>query len=151
MISQAQPQHASVISALAQRSKAHWGYDEAFMKQVKAELTYCAADIKQNPTFVAKQGSNLLGFYQLIHVNDQTIELDALFVAPDVIGKAVGKQLFAHAVVQARLMGYQMLSLQSDPYAAGFYIKNGGVTVGEEPPLSIAGRLLQSMVFDLQK
>ena len=39
----ARPEEAAAISALALRSKAHWGYDEAFLAACRAELTWTAA------------------------------------------------------------------------------------------------------------
>ncbi|TDR23854.1 GNAT family N-acetyltransferase [Marinicella litoralis] len=149
IITQAQAHDAAAIGALAVRSKAHWGYDEAFMQQVKAELTYQANDIQQHPTFIASKGSNLLGFYQLIAIDSSTAELDALFVDPDFIGQGVGAQLFSHAVTKARAKHHLFLKIQSDPYAADFYRKQGCLQVGTLESLSIPGRLLPLMVYPL--
>ncbi len=150
LLREAKPQDAAIISDLARRSKAHWGYDEAFMKQVEAELTYSAEDIQLHPTFIATDGHSLVGFYQLIHVDEKTVELDALFIEPSHIGQGMGHQLFGHAVDQALQMGYQTMSLQSEPYATGFYLKKGCVKIGEKPSLSIPGRVLPSMVFEIK-
>ena len=42
---------AQVITDIAMRSKAHWGYDKSFMSQALEELTYNATDIKNHTTF----------------------------------------------------------------------------------------------------
>jgi len=150
-MTQAQAHDAAAIGALAVRSKAHWGYDEAFMQQVKAELTYQADQIQQHPTFIASKGSSLLGFYQLIAIDSSTVELDALFVDPDFIGQGVGAQLFSHAVKLASGLGYQTIAIQSDPHAENIYCKQGCKKVGEKPSLNIPGRLLPSMAFYIEK
>ncbi len=149
MITKAKPQDAPIISDIAMRSKAYWGYDEVFMTQVKAELTYCAEDIQQHLTFIATKESVIIGFYQLIHVDEKTVELDALFIELDYIGQGMGNQLFDHAADSARQQGYQTMSLQSEPYAEDFYIKKGCVKTGEQPSLSIPGRVLPAMIFNL--
>ncbi len=149
MIIKATSQDAQILSELAMRSKAHWGYDESFMSQAHDELTYDASDLEEHTTFIEIDNGLTMGFYQLIHINDSTVELDALFIEPKLIGQGLGQQLFNHAVSQARESGYKTMSLQSDPNAEGFYLKLGCVIVGEKPSLSIPGRLLPVMVFTL--
>lgn len=149
VITEVNVKDASTISDIAIRSKAHWGYDESFMLQAKGELTYGAPDIKNHTTFKAVDDELTMGFYQLIHVDELTIELDALFIDPTFIGQGLGEQLFHHAASKARQLGYQTMSIQSDPFAEGFYYKLGCAKVGEKPSLSIPGRVLPAMVFDL--
>lgn len=40
------------LSALAMRSKAHWGYSEAFLEIVRPMLTFTEHDITANPVYV---------------------------------------------------------------------------------------------------
>ena len=140
---------AQVISDLAMRSKAHWGYDEKFMSQVKQELTYQADEINHHPTYLAKLGESIIGFYQLRQVSQSVVELEALFVEPTLIGQGVGGQLFSHAVKQASQLGYQQISIQADPFAQAFYLRQGCITVGTKRSLSITGRQLPLMVYNL--
>ncbi len=144
-----QPVDANKISKLAIRSKAHWGYSAQFMEDVKEELTYHNDDISSNPTFMAQEQTQLVGFYQLVKIDEECIELEALFVDPTTIRKGVGKKLFEHAVKQARQLGFQSMSIQSDPYAESFYLKQGCIKVGEKPSLSIPGRFLPLMAYNL--
>lgn len=145
----AQCNHASLISELALRSKAHWGYTAEFMAAVCAELTYSEASIRQHVTRLAWQENRLLGFYQLIEINATDIELEALFIEPELIGCGVGAKLFAHAVATAQAHKYHTISIQSDPYAAGFYSKQGCIKIGEKPSLSLPGRMLPLMIYEL--
>ncbi len=149
MIVKATRQDAQNLSELAMRSKAHWGYDESFMTQAQDELTYDAFDLDEHITYMAVDHGLTTGFYQLIHINDATVELDALFIAPQFIGQGLGERLFNHAVSQARESGYKAMSILSDPFAEGFYLKLGCVKVGEKPSLSIPGRFLPALVFAL--
>ena len=71
-----------------------------------------------------------------------TLDLDKLFIAPQRIGTGVGRTLMAHAIDQARRRGAARLTILSDPYAAGFYERNGARLIGEAPSDAIPGRLL---------
>ncbi len=100
---------------------------------------------------IAIKDETIIGFYQLIHVDEKAVELDALFVEPACMGEGVGGQLFAHAVTQGRQLGYTVLTLQADPFAEAFYLRQGCVKASEKPSLSIPGRVLPAMIFDLLK
>ena len=148
-IIRAQRKHATVISELALRSKAHWGYSLQFIRAVKSELTYSENDVTEYLTYIAKKPGQVAGFYQLVELNSATVEMEALFVDPLFIGKGIGRQLFDHAVNQARELGYQSMSIQSDPNAENFYLRLGCIKEGEKPSLSIPGRMLPMMRFNL--
>jgi N-acetylglutamate synthase-like GNAT family acetyltransferase len=150
MITEAKPQDAAIISDIAMRSKAHWGYDDQFMSQVRDELTYSAENVTQHPTFIATKKANIIGFYQLQAVDAGEVELEALFVEPTFMGSGVGARLFCHAVEKAGALGFKTLSIQSDPAAEGFYTKQGCVKVGTKASLSIAGRQLPLLEFSLE-
>ena len=145
----AQGHQAPVISALALRSKAHWGYDQAFMQQVKDELTYQPKDLLNNPTFVATEGVQLLGFYQLIRLDGQRAELEALFVDPAHLGQGIGQRLFDHMAQHCVALGFSAVEIQSDPFAKGFYLHMGCVQIGSRPSASIPGRELPLLSFHL--
>jgi GNAT superfamily N-acetyltransferase len=71
-----------------------------------------------------------------------TLDLDKLFVEPKWIRTGVGRALLAHAIVEARRRGADRLTIVSDPYAAGFYQRNGARRIGEAPSDAIPGRSL---------
>ncbi|MGJ8662117.1 MAG: GNAT family N-acetyltransferase [Marinicella sp.] len=149
-ITAAQKKDAQYISELAIRAKAYWGYSATFMQAVKEELTYSEASITENPTYMAVKNQQVLGFYQLIEIDLTHVELEALFIDPQFIGTQVGTGLFAHAVTYAGAQNYQKMSVQSDPYAEGFYLKQGCVKMGETPSLSISGRMLPMLAYQLK-
>jgi GNAT superfamily N-acetyltransferase len=49
----ARPEESAELGALALRSKAHWGYDQAFLDACREELTIPAAQITAKRTYVA--------------------------------------------------------------------------------------------------
>jgi predicted N-acetyltransferase YhbS len=69
-----------------------------------------------------------------------TLDLDKLFVEPLWIRTGVGRALIAHAIDEARRRGAKRLTILSDPYAAGFYERNGARRIGEAPSDAIPGR-----------
>jgi len=71
-----------------------------------------------------------------------TLDLDKLFVEPQWIRTGVGRALMAHAIDEARRRGAKRLTILADPYAAGFYERNGARLLGEAPSDAIPGRSL---------
>ena len=146
---------APVLSDLAFRSKAYWGYDDAFMAACREELSIAPADIAQAhwPYMVAADKradlGRPLGFYALSRSSPALAELDALFVDPSHIGLGIGRQLLAHAMHVLRVNGIKSLEIQSDPGARPFYENMGAIQIGESPSASIKGRLLPVLVVDL--
>jgi predicted N-acetyltransferase YhbS len=141
-IRKANPAEAPLLSALALRSKAYWGYDAAFMEACREELTLTAEKIRRFPTFLIESSGDVLGFYNLEHINDREVELGYLFLEPQAIGKGFGGRLMQHAKETARQLGYQFMIIQGDPNAGGFYETFGGKKIGSRPSASIAGREL---------
>lgn len=117
----AKQSEAHALSELCFRSKAHWGYDAAFMEQSRKALTITKARIRDMPVVVAvDDDERLLGVYAL-EAQGAVIDLDLLFVEPAAIGSGVGKALFKDAVAEARMLGGKEMTVLADPHAAGFY------------------------------
>ena len=148
-IRRARPPEADRLSALAFRSKAYWGYDVDFMETCRADLTVLADDLLTELVYVLDLQDQLMGFYRL-RVQDNTVMLSDLFVEPQAIGHGYGKQLWRHAVATATDLGGEVLDLQSDPQAEGFYRAMGAQRVGESPSTVFPGRLLPLMRYSLR-
>jgi N-acetylglutamate synthase-like GNAT family acetyltransferase len=142
---------AEVLSALALRSKAHWGYSQKFIEACRAELRYEPAQIESARwSFVVAEGADgIVGFYALERMSEKQIELAALFVEPEWIGKGVGRALLNDARYRARQTGSSVLTIQSDPYAAEFYQSMGAQPTGARESGSIPGRYLPTFAIDL--
>lgn len=133
---------AGALSALAFHSKAHWGYSKAFMDACRDELTYPPEQLAAGGFQVAERDGAVIGFYGLVKISPDTLELEAMFVDPDSIGQGVGRALMAHALEAFAASGLARLVIQADPHAAAFYERAGGVLIGERPSDSIEGRML---------
>jgi GrpB-like predicted nucleotidyltransferase (UPF0157 family)/GNAT superfamily N-acetyltransferase len=146
-IRRANPTESATLSDLALRSKAHWGYDEAFLAACRAELTVHAVDVERLRVTVAESGE-VVGFYAL-GGGPPEAELSFLFVDPDRIGTGIGRMLWEHCLVTAARVGLSRIRVESDPFAEGFYLAMGAERVGEAPSRSIPGRELPLLSFDM--
>jgi GNAT superfamily N-acetyltransferase len=140
----ARTDEAGALSELSQRSKAHWGYDPAFLDACADELRIDppALDDARQVWRVAVDDRRIAGVYGLVPLDADTAELEALFVEPDAIGAGIGACLVDDALREARARGYRRLIIQGDPNATGFYAAMGAVRIGERESASIPGRFL---------
>ncbi len=142
---------AAALSSLAMRSKAHWGYSDAFMMVCREELTYSGPQIESDnyEFFVCEAEGRIAGFYVLKLLTPSSAELEALFVEPDLIGRGLGRTLIEHAKKKTYDLGIRQLVIQGDPNAEAFYEAAGGVRDGQRESGSIPGRFLPVFRIDL--
>ena len=145
---QARKMELSELSALCMRSKAHWGYDDAFVAACRAELTLGLHDLDENLMRVAEQEGAPVGVAQ-ISLQGGWAELEKLFVEPAHIGCGVGRALFEWAAQAARGSGATSMNIESDPAAAPFYRRMGAHDAGTPPSTAIAGRELPPLILTL--
>ena len=136
------------LSALCQRSKAHWGYDSAFIAACAQELTVTEDELRMDVFQLAVKDTEVLGMAQL-HFSAAEVEMDRLYVDPNAIGMGVGQRLFAWAITEAKSRGAVRMKVVADPHAVGFYLHMGARIVGETPSGSIPGRMLPELSLDL--
>ena len=143
-IRNAVPSEAAHLSALALRSKAHWGYSPEFIQSCKNELTYQPSQIADDKSqfVVAQRRSEIVGFYALEGVSARQFELIALFVEPEHIGDGVGRELMKHALDNVAARSGQSVLIQGDPNAEKFYFAAGAKQIGTRESGSISGRIL---------
>ncbi|HET8727461.1 MAG TPA: GNAT family N-acetyltransferase [Alphaproteobacteria bacterium] len=149
IIRPARPEEAAALSDLCFRSKAHWGYDAAFMARCRAALAVSGEAIAAGRVFVAEgPKGRALGILKL-GIEREDAAIDLLFVEPAAMGLGIGRALWLHAVALARAAGCRRLTVLSDPYAAAFYQAMGATDGGVAPSDSIPGRTLPVLVMDL--
>lgn len=148
-IRKGQPSESELLSDLALRSKAYWGYSQEFMDACRKELTYSPEDIQSNHIFVAEIDNSIVGFYALTILSPIEIELEALFVEPAYIGQGYGRKLIDHAKTISHKSGKQVMIIQGDPNAASFYLAVGGKLTGERESTSIPGRYLPTFMIQI--
>ncbi|GGE50769.1 N-acetyltransferase [Pullulanibacillus camelliae] len=140
---EAREEEAQSISELALASKAYWGYSPAFIGKCRESLTIDADYIRKNQVFVLDETGTLLGFYAFDR--DDTASLDFLFIHPEYIGQGLGEMIWHHAMHKARELGIRRFTIDSDPYAKGFYEKMGAKHIGNVPSSVVENRLLPLM------
>jgi GNAT superfamily N-acetyltransferase len=141
IIRAARADEAEAISALALRSKGHWGYDAQFLAACREDLTIRPEWCDGVRLVVAEQDGVLLG-YARVAGEPPVGELAGLFVDPAAIGRGVGGSLLRHAVRIAAGLGMTVLEIDSDPNAEPFYRHAGAVRTGESPSTVDPTRLL---------
>jgi GNAT superfamily N-acetyltransferase len=140
----------SGLSELCLRSKAVWGYGDAFMIACRTELTLRPDELQSTHIQVAERYSTVVGLAQ-VKVTGTDAELLKLFVEPALLGSGVGRLLFEWATARARDLGAVRMMIEADPGAAAFYERLGARHAGLAPSQSIPGRMLPRMQLELEK
>ncbi len=128
------------LTRLALASKAHWGYDEAFMQACVSTLTVTPALLAGHHVTVAEgvlreQPNPVpapLGFYALSQDRPEA-GVESCFVAPAAIRSGIGGLLWRDLEAFARTEAIASLVLAADPNAVGFYRQMGMEDAGFEP------------------
>lgn len=119
-----------LLSEIALRSKAYWGYDRDFVEACREALTISESTIASEFVYVLEEESDIIGFF-CFDVNGDKSELDDLFIVPEFIGKGYGRLLWNSILEKAKELGISEFTIDSDPYAEGFYKKMGAIRIGE--------------------
>jgi GNAT superfamily N-acetyltransferase len=138
------------LTGLCLRSKAHWGYDEAFMAACRTELTLRPDELRTTSLQVAERDAAVVGLAQ-IKVSGADADLLRLFVEPALMGAGIGRLLFQWATEAARDQGAARMKIEADPGAVPFYERMGAHHAGSVPSLSIPGRMLPRLLMDLHR
>ncbi len=129
-ILRASPDQAEALTQIAFAAKRHWGYPERWIEIWSPILTISPEFIEQHDTYSAQKDGKPVGFYAL-SVEDKKASLEHLWVLPDHMGEGIGKALFKHALARCREIGVDILEIESDPNAQGFYERMGAKKVGQ--------------------
>jgi len=145
----AQAGEAAGLTALCLRSKAHWGYDAAFMRLCVPSLTVEEEAISEGRVLVATDGSGRTVGTVSVGRDCDDAELALMFVEPSAVGGGTGRRLFEAAVALARRLGYRRMTILADVNAAPFYERLGARFLRNEPSDAIPGRVLPFYEYDL--
>jgi N-acetylglutamate synthase-like GNAT family acetyltransferase len=88
------------------------------------------AQITAGRTFVAEWNGVMAGFAALEPREDGESELDALFVAPDMRRRGIGRSLIEYCAQVARTQGSAVLYVIGNPHAEQFYVSCGFTMLG---------------------
>ncbi len=150
LIRRAVERDRATLADVSFRSKAHWGYDAAFMLRVIEQLTPSASYVAGEPVFLAEDDAGtIVGFYGFMH-EDGRFWLYDMWVVPEAIGTGVGRLLWEHALTTAHATGERAFFIESDPNAAGFYARMGARREGTRIAAG-SGRELPVFRYDLER
>ncbi|MEW2584642.1 GNAT family N-acetyltransferase [Streptomyces virginiae] len=130
----ARPAEAEALTGLVMRSKAHWGYDAAFLAACAAELRIRPDEVAARRIVVAEDAEGTVLGLASLEGGAPLATLGLLFVEPSAIGQGVGRVLYRDVLRRAVQLGVRRLVIDSDPHAAGFYRAMGAVA---EPTASV--------------
>jgi GNAT superfamily N-acetyltransferase len=142
MIRSAHPGEAAALTALCVRSKAHWGYDAAFMQMSAATLRVTEGDIAAGCVLVADDANGTPIGVAAVVMEGDVADLDVIFVDPPAIGTGTGRALFHAASQLASKLGAKRMTILADPHAAPFYERMGARFLRDAPSDAIPGRRL---------
>lgn len=132
----ARPEDCVGLTDLALRSKAHWGYDAAFMEACVPVLTIHRDMLANGETWLCERDELLLGFYTFIPGYGAG-RVECMFVEPAAIGSGVGRIMWQHMTGRAIAHRVPVLEVESDPNAVPFYEAMGMKVVGERPSTAV--------------
>lgn len=132
------------LTDLSYRSKASNGYEAGFMEACREELAVTPATIGEGELWITESDGKPVGFFDIRLEND-TLEVYALYVDPDLKRSGIGRKLWAVMEERAIAMAAKAIELDADPSAVGFYKAMGCGVIGQSPSGSIPGRMLPRM------
>ena len=128
-IVRARPEDAEALTEIAHAAKRHWGYPENWIAAWRDILTMRPQFIAGNTAYCAVEENRTIGFYVLT-TEDDGLHLDHLWILPDAMRRGIGRALFEHAAAEASRLGFNLIKIEADPNAEGFYKRMGATRVG---------------------
>lgn len=129
-IQRAMPNQAETLTKIAFAAKRHWGYPERWIEIWSSILTITPEFIEKHETYVAFLKNEPVGFCATSIADDQA-SVEHMWVLPENVGKGIGAKLFSYLLSRCKELGAQILEIESDPHAQGFYERMGAKQVGE--------------------
>jgi GNAT superfamily N-acetyltransferase len=126
------PDDAAVLTALAKRAKACWGYPPEWLDAWQENLTITPAYIRQHHVLVACVDGVPVGVCA-IEDHGQRWELAHVWVDPPFHRRGIGQTLVRQALAFVRETRPGIVEVASDPYAAEFYRRLGAQHSGTMP------------------
>jgi GNAT superfamily N-acetyltransferase len=139
----ARPGEGPALHTLSLRSKAHGGYDAAFMARAAPARAIPDDWIARGAVLVAEAAGEVAGVGPVPESRRPAAgEIAHLFVAPRFIGRGIGTALRAALAARAAAAGMTSLAVAADPQARAFCERSGFRHIGFAPSDAVAGRSL---------
>jgi GNAT superfamily N-acetyltransferase len=139
-----------ILTDIAIKSEAYWGYDSDYMNKFKSIYSVSVEFINSNPTVVIEEEEKIVGFYGIVNKISET-SLEYFFIEPKYIGKGYGKLLWNYLIRDCKNLGIKELSIITSPQAKEFYVKMGAIPCGEVESLLKKGRIIPQLIYTVEK
>ncbi len=128
VVREAKPQDAKVLTNIALRSKAHWGYSPELIDQWRPELEVTSELILNSICFVVEVDGEVKGFW--CRAPKEGLSEGRYYIEPEAIRQGYGRMLWAPVTTKAKELKVKYLTWETDPNAVGFYLKMGAKQIG---------------------
>lgn len=136
-----------MLSDLAKKGKAYWGYPQAWLELWDQDLTIDLLLLRKSMTYVLINKNQIYGFC-LLQPKDGLIEIEHFWLKTSLIGKGIGGQLLTQ-VLKVSKKNYARIEVSADPHAKGFYEKFGFKYLKEIPSLP-KGRTIPRLYLEFE-
>lgn len=140
----------NVLTNIATKSEAYWGYDSDYMGKFKSIYSVSEEFIRNNPTVIIEENENIIGFYGVLTKNGE-VSLEYFFIEPKYIGTGYGKLLWNYLIKDCRNLDIKAFNIVTSPQAKEFYIKMGAMQCGEVESLLRKGRIIPQLIYLVEK
>ena len=110
-----------VLSGIAWRGKAYWGYASAQLASWREDLTITQDYVMQNDVCKLVDKGAVIGFFSLEVLDQETVKIGFLFLEPKFIGQEHGKMLMRKITDVCVHASVKRIMVDADPNAKGFY------------------------------
>ncbi|MCL6741141.1 GNAT family N-acetyltransferase [Sphingomonas sp. RB56-2] len=125
----AKPEEREKLESLQRRASLANGNDRPHLEAHPDAIHLPMDQIERGEVYVAELGGRAVGFSAIL-AEEGHIELDGLFVEPELWGRGIGAALVDVAVHEARRQGLAMMVV-ANPAAQGFYERCGFTIEGD--------------------
>jgi len=137
-----------ILTDIAFKSEAYWGYDSEYMNKFKSIYNISQEFINRFPTVIIEEDENIVGFYGILTEKNET-SLEYFFIEPKYIGQGYGKILWNYLVKDCQNHGIKEFSIVTSPQAKEFYVKMGAIPSGEIESLLKKGRTIPRLIYTI--
>lgn len=146
-IKSAKQEEAEILTDIASKSEAYWGYDEEYMQNFRSIYKVSDEFIRDNMVYEIEENGIIVGFYGVI-TEKGVASLEYFYITPECIGKGYGKAMWKHLIYAMGKMGINKINLVTSPQAKDFYIKMGAQLIGEIDSLVIKNRKIPQLIYE---
>lgn len=148
-IREAKLDEVEILTNLAARSEAYWGFDNEYMDKFKVMYRVTKEFININSTFVIEEDNRVIGFYSILF-EDNKNSLEYFFIEPEFIGEGYGKLLWNHMITIGTRLCIKQIEIVTSPEAKEFYIKMGAIEVGIVESIVKKGRIIPKLLYNFE-